>query len=166
MKSVPHFNVLKKSCTSIFYVSAVNSYCTYIKVIYISLSTYIHIYIYIYIYNKVPTTDSLVFVLEKICRTAFLFDKNIAISCKWNTKYSEFLSDWFYMFNFYNFIFQKVILKMINVYFLWFGYWTFKEQNTVEVLDHFVSAYYLHKWLVHLYLDVYCCHVNFSWQNS
>ena len=54
---------------------------------------------------------------------------------------------------------------MINGYFLWFGYWTLKEQNTVKVLNHFVSAYYLHRWLVHLQLDVNCCHVHFSWED-
>ena len=53
------------------------------------------------------------------------------------------------MFSFYNFIFQRLIWKAISVYFLWFDYWILKERKAAKVQNHSVSAYYLHKWLVH-----------------
>ena len=60
------------------------------------------------------------------------------------------------MFNLYNFIFQRLIWKMISVYFLWFDHWTLKEWSTAKVQNHFVSAYCPRK-LWH----TYCCHVYF-----
>ena len=56
----------------------------------------------------------------------------------------------------YNFILQKLIWKMITVYFLWFDYWTFKEWKTAKVQNHSAAAYYLHKWLVYLLKCLLC----------
>ena len=56
---------------------------------------------------------------------------------------------WFYKFSFNNFIFQRLIWKPVSIYFLWFDSWIFKEWKTAKVQNHYVSAYYLHKWLVH-----------------
>ena len=43
------------------------------------------------------------------------------------TDFFEFFLYWFYMFNLYNFIFQRLILKINSVYFLWLDYWTLLE---------------------------------------
>ena len=54
------------------------------------------------------------------------------------------------MFNLYDFIFQRLIWRMIRVYFLWLDYWTLKEWKTAKyriILSQHTS--YLHKWLVH-----------------
>ena len=47
------------------------------------------------------------------------------------------------MFNLYNFIFQRLIWKIISVYFLWFDYWTLKESKTAKVQNHSVSAHWI-----------------------
>ena len=39
------------------------------------------------------------------------------------------------------FMFQKLIWKMITVYFLWFGYWSLKEWKTAKVQNHSIEAY-------------------------
>ena len=53
------------------------------------------------------------------------------------------------MFNLYNFIFQRLIWKMISVYLLWFDYWTLRNEKLqkyrIILLQH-TSC--LHKWLV------------------
>ena len=43
---------------------------------------------------------------------------------------------WFYMFSFYNFIFQRLIWKEISVSFLWFDYWILKEWKTAKGQNH------------------------------
>ena len=53
------------------------------------------------------------------------------------------------MFSLCNFIFQRLIWKELSVYFLRFHYWILKEWKAAKVENHSVSAYYLHKWLVH-----------------
>ena len=67
------------------------------------------------------------------------FDTSIS-----NNLYIEFLEIFlyrFYMFNLYNFIFERLIWKMISVYFLWFDYWTLKEWKTAKIKNHSVAAY-------------------------
>ena len=73
---------------------------------------------------------------------------------------------WFYIFNLHNFIFQRLIWKMISVYFLWFDYWTLKEWKTAKVQNHSVLfrsrsilAIYTNDWSTVWY--VYCCYVYF-----
>ena len=67
------------------------------------------------------------------------------------------------MFNLYNFIFQRLIWKMISVYFLWFDYyWTLKEYKTSKVQNHSVSAYHLlQKWLVYLNFNLFTAAMGF-----
>ena len=65
-------------------------------------------------------------------------------------KVDKFLIVYKKRWSLYNFILQKLIWKMITVYFLWFDYWTFKEWKTAKVQNHSAAAYYLHKWLVYL----------------
>ena len=55
------------------------------------------------------------------------------------------------MFSLCNFIFQRLIWKELSVYFLRFHYWILKEWKAAKVENHSVSAYYLHKWLVHFF---------------
>ena len=65
LKCLPNFSLkylLTKSCKSIFHVSAVNCYCTYI-------------------FLKVPTADSLVFSSENTSKTAILTQASV-ITCK------------------------------------------------------------------------------------
>ena len=54
-----------------------------------------------------------------------------------------------YMFDLYNFIFQRIMWKMISAYFLWFDYWTLKTWKTAK-LQIILSQHnnYLHKCLV------------------
>ena len=55
------------------------------------------------------------------------------------------------MFSLFNLIFERLIWKEINVYFLWFDYWILKEwklQKYRIILSYHTS--YLHKWLVTL----------------
>ena len=63
----------------------------------------------------------MVFLSKHISRTAILTQAPV-ITC---IEFLKFFSYWFYMFNIYIFIFQKIIRKMISVYLLWFDYWTF-----------------------------------------
>ena len=58
----------------------------------------------VHIFLKVPTTDSLVFFLEYISRTAILTQASV-ITCR---IFRVFLY-WFYMCSFYYFIFQRLI---------------------------------------------------------
>ena len=85
------------------------------------------------IFLKVPTTDSLVFFSEYISRTAILMQTSV--------EFLDFLLYWCYMFNLFNFIFQRLIWTMISIHFLWFDYWTLKEWKTAKVQNHSVSAY-------------------------
>ena len=54
------------------------------------------------------------------------------------------------MFNLHNSIFQRLTWKAISVYFLCFHYWILKEWKAAKVENHYVSAYYLHKWMAHI----------------
>ena len=45
------------------------------------------------------------------------------------------------MINFYNLIFQRLILKMISIYFLCFDCWTLKEWKTAKVQNQSVATY-------------------------
>ena len=65
------------------------------------------------------------------------------------------VSYWFYIVNLYNFIFQRLILKMISAYILWLNYWTFKEWKTAKIQDRSQHANYLHKWLFRLNFDMF-----------
>ena len=55
-----------------------------------------------------------------------------------------------YIFDLYNFIFQRIMWKMISAYFLWLDYWTLKKWKTAK-LQIILSQHsnYLHKFLVH-----------------
>ena len=70
---------------------------------------------------------------------------------------------WFYIFNLHNFIFQRLIWKMISVYFIWFDYWTLKEwklqKYIIILLQH---TNYLHKWLVHFLICLLLLSLFFS----
>ena len=81
------------------------------------------------------------------------FFKFLIVSKK---KVDKFLIVYKKRWSLYNFILQKLIWKMITVYFLWFDYWTFKEWETAKVQNHSAAAYYLHKWLVYLLKCLLC----------
>ena len=68
----------------------------------------------------------------------------------------KFFSYCFYLFNLYNFIFQRLIGKITIVSFLCFHNWTLKESKTVKVQNHCLSILtILHKWLSHLNFDMF-----------
>ena len=52
---------------------------------------------------------------------------------------------------------------MINVHFIWFGYWILKEWKTVKVQNYSVAAYLLFTQMIGplKFWHVYCCHVYF-----
>ena len=85
----------------------------------------------------------IIFQRSRTKRTAFLTGKR--------TPYNQLLIQpnlnvrtlWIapYMFNLYNFIFQRSIWKMMSIHILWFDYWTLKEWNTEKVQNHSVSAH-------------------------
>ena len=105
------------------------------------------------IFLKVWTTDSLVFFSEYISRTAIL----TRIS---NYLCIEFL---FYMFSFYNFIFQRLICKVISIYFLWFDY-CLKSQGTknCKSTESFcLSILTIYRNDLSNFWHVYWCHVYF-----
>ena len=52
-------------------------------------------------------------------------------------------------------IFQRLIWKMIAVYFLWFDYWTVKEWKTAKVHNHSVAAYQLFTQMTGLIFDMF-----------
>ena len=73
-----------------------------------------------------------------------------------------------FIFNRHHFVFQRLIWKMISVYFLWFDYWTLKEWKTAKVQNHSVLfrsrsilAIYTNDWSTFWY--VYCCYLIFFW---
>ena len=120
-------DLLTKFCKSIFYVSAVNCYFTYI----FKGSNYRFSGLLFRIYFKNSYFDA-------------------SISNYMKIEFLDFLLYWCYMFNLYNFIFQRLIWEMISIHFLlWFDYWTLKEwklQKYRIILSQ--PTNYLHKWLV------------------
>ena len=86
-----------------------------------------------------------------------------SISNYLQTKFLEFFLYWFYMFNLYTFIFQRLIWKTISVYFLWSYCWTLKEWKTAKVQNHSVSTYYLFTQMIAplKFWHVYCSHAYF-----
>ena len=57
---------------------------------------------------------------------------------------------------FHNFIFQRLIWKVISVFFLWFDYWTFKGWKTPKyriILSQLTN--YVHKWFLHKSFDMF-----------
>ena len=111
-------NLLKNSCKKILYVSAVNFYLTYI----FKRSNYRFFGLLFKTYFKNSYFDT-------------------SISNYSLIELLEFFLYWFYMCSLYNFIFQRLISKMINVHFIWFGYWILKEWKTAKVQNHSVPAY-------------------------
>ena len=59
----------------------------------------------VHIFLNVPTTGSLVFLSEHISKTAM----NTSISNYLQIEFSEFFLYWFYMFNLYYFVSQRLI---------------------------------------------------------
>ena len=110
-------NLLKKSYKTIFSVSAVNCYCTYIC----------------------KGSNRRLFGL--LFKTFFKISYFDTMTCNYlKIELLEFFWDWFCMFNLYNFIFQRLIWKMISVSFLCFDYWTLREWKTAKVQNRSVSA--------------------------
>ena len=97
-------SLLTISCKSIFYVSAVNYYCTYI----FKGSNYRFFSLLFKTYFK------------NSC-----FDPGFS-NYLW-IEFLEFFLYQFYIFNLCNFIFKRLICEMISVYLLWFHFWTLKE---------------------------------------
>ena len=98
------------------------------------------------------TTDSMVFFSKHSSTTAILTEASVI------TLQMEFLDIflyWFYIFNLHNFIFQRLIWKMISVYFLWFDYWTLKELVTAKVQNHSAAGYILFTQLICPFFDMF-----------
>ena len=86
----------------------------------------------VHIFLQVLTTGSLVFFLENISRTAILTQASV-ITYKYNFQSISCIG-----FTCYNFIFQRLIWKMVSVYFLCFNCWTLKEWKTAKIQNHSV----------------------------
>ena len=83
------------------------------------------------------TTDSMVFFSKHSSTTAILTEASVI---NLQMEFLDIFLYWFYIFNLHNFIFQRLIWKMISVYFLWFDYWTLKEWKTAKVQNHSVAV--------------------------
>ena len=123
----------KPPCKSIFYVLAVNSYFSYIfKDFSYKLFGFLSI-----TYFKISYCDT-------------NFSNYLSIH------FLEIFSHWFCVFNFYGFILQRPIWKMISACFFLFDYWTFDNEKLKKyriILSQHTN--YLDKWLVHLMFEVF-----------